>query len=235
MASHIDNRERSDVASPRGYRCVVMGDHHRRRAHAVTAVGLAFVVASCSGSTSPDVGTVPQHSRTGVVSVRSGTSLVPKTGKTACDLITPAVIRAADFTYRVVRQTKVSRVDKNGASACSYGDDPDPTHISSNFLALLVMTPAALSAKHATAASAARTIASPCPANAVHQLGANSGIGSYAYFCVKPQHAPSGGWIQDGNAYLLEVGGPNVVYGTARQRAIEFESVATAIARNARR
>lgn len=152
--------------------------------------------------------------------------------KTACELITPNVIKAADFTYRVVRQTKSNGVGKNGASGCTYGDDPDPTHISFNFLSLLIMTPAALKAEHATAKDEAKAVADPCTAESIRKLGPNAGIGSYAYFCVASRHSPAGGWIQGRNVYLLAVGTPIVDYGTTTQRVSEFETVARVIATN---
>jgi hypothetical protein len=75
-------------------------------------------------------------------------------------------------------------------------------------------------------------VASPCTPNPVREFGAREGIGSYAYFCVKPAHSPAGGWVQGGNVYLLKVGTPKVDYGTAAERVIAFESVARAIAMN---
>ncbi len=183
----------------------------------VAATVVAGVATACTGSA---VGGIPSVNRT-------------HTAKLACELITPDVLKAARFTYRVLRRTTSNGAGKNGASAWTYGDDPNPADLSSNFLALLVMTPASLAAQHTTARKEAVAIASPCPANAVRQLGPSGGVGSYAYFCVKQSHAPAGGWLQGGDVYLLEVGSPDVDYGTTAQRVSEFESVARAISANA--
>jgi hypothetical protein len=45
-------------------------------------------------------------------------------------------------------------------------------------------------------------------------------------------HSPDGGWVRVGDAYLLEVGYPEVDNGTATVRTAEFESVARAIDTN---
>lgn len=153
--------------------------------------------------------------------------------KTACDLITPDVIKAAHFNQPVERQTRSADTGKQGISSCSYGDDPDPRHIRLNYLLLVVMTPASLAAHHTTAEDQAKASSYPCTANQIREIGPTSGIGRHAYFCASKQHAPAGGWIEGDNLYLLEVGTPPVDYGTTAQRAIEFESVARAIAKNA--
>jgi hypothetical protein len=177
------------------------------------ALGISLVLGGCSSS-----------------AVRS-----THEARHACDLITSDVIAAARFNHRVERRTKGNGAGKHGGSACTFGDDPDPTKLSANFLALLVLTPAGLKVQHATARREARAVASPCPATDVRELGSAGGMGSYAYFCVKNAHAPAGGWIEGDNVYLLEVGTPDVDYGTTETREAEFEAVARAIARNVNR
>jgi hypothetical protein len=204
----------------------------RGRAFGLIAVGVVGLLAGCNGSPSSRILSVAESS---TASAAPSTSITPGAtgaGKSACDLITPDVVHAADFTYRVVRQAKSNGAGKNGTSWCTYGDDPDPSHISLNLLALVILTPASLKAQHTTAMNEAKAVASPCTPNAVREFGATEGIGSHAYFCVKPAHSPAGGWVQGGNAYLLEVGTPKVDYGTAAERVTEFESVARAIAKN---
>jgi hypothetical protein len=71
-----------------------------------------------------------------------------------------------------------------------------------------------------------------CSADAVREFRPSERIGSYVYFCVKPAHAPNGGWVQGSNLYVLEVGTPDVDYGTTRDRETEFEAVASAISKN---
>lgn len=190
------------------------------------------LLAGCGGSPRSAASTVVRTSTTGGAPSAPVTPVATESAKTACDLITPDVINAADFTYRVVRQTPSSGFGKSGISACTYCDDPDTTHISFNFLALLILTPAALTAQHTTAMNEAKANASPCAADAVREFGPTEGIGNHAHFCVKRAHSPAGGWVQDGNLYLLEVGSPDIDYGTTKDRETEFESVARAIAPN---
>lgn len=211
---------------------VVCGEVRRRFAVSLIAVGVVALLAACGGSPGSAVSTVVHASITRGAPLPSVMPLAAEPQKTACDLITPDVITAADFTYRVVKQTPSSRRGKNGTSACTYGDDPDPTHVSSNFLVLLILTPAALKAQHTTAINQAKANASPCSRDAVREFGPSGGIGSYVYFCVKPAHAPNGGWVQGSNLYVLEVGSPGVDYGTTRDREAEFEAVASAISKN---
>jgi hypothetical protein len=197
----------------------------------MVAVGVVGLLAACGGSPTTAASTVRTSTAHGAPSAPV-TAVATGSQKTACDLITPDVINAADFTYRVVRQTRSSGLGKNGTSACTYGGDPDTTHIRSNFLVLLILTPAALKAQHTTAVKEAKANASPCPADAVREFGPGEGIGSYLYFCVKPDHAPDGGWVQGSNLHVLEVGSPDVDYGTTKDRETEFEAVARAISTN---
>jgi hypothetical protein len=55
-----------------------------------------------------------------------------------------------------VRQAKSNGAGKNGTSSCTYGDDPDPSHISLNFLALVTLAPAWLKAQPTTAMNEAK-------------------------------------------------------------------------------
>jgi len=204
----------------------------RRWASSAIAIGVIGLLAACGGSPNPATPAAVRTATTSAPGPASATPLASASQKDACDLITHEVISAAHFTYRVVRQTPSTGLGKNGPSACTYGDDPDTTHISSNFLLLLILTPAALKAQHTTAVKKAKASTSPCPADAVREFGPSEGIGSYLYFCVKPAHAPDGAWVQGSNLYVLEVGGPDVDYGTTKDRETEFEAVARAISNN---
>jgi hypothetical protein len=104
-------------------------------------------------------------------SAASGPSSTDTTNKLACDLITPGVLSVAHFNYRVVKRTASSGAGKNGGSSCSYGDDRDSSHLSSNFLLLLVMTPASLAAQHTNAEHEAKATAFPCTGKAIRELG----------------------------------------------------------------
>lgn len=203
----------------------------RRSAGGLIAIGVAALLAACGGPPRTAASAVV-HTSTHGTPPAPVTPVATESPKTACDLITPDVINAAAFTYRVVRQTPSIGFGKNGTSLCTYGDDPDTTHISSNFLALLIVTPAALKAKHTSAVKEAKADASPCTADAVREFGPSKGIGSYVYFCVEADHAPNGGWVQGSNLYVLEVGTPEVDYGTTKGRETEFEAVASAISEN---
>jgi hypothetical protein len=122
----------------------------RGRALGLIAAGVVGLVAGCNGSPSSRIPTIAESSTASAAPSTSNTPGATGSGKTACDLITPDVIHAADFTYRVVRQATSNGAGKNGTSSCTYGDDPDTSHISLNFLALLILTPASLKAQHTT-------------------------------------------------------------------------------------
>ena len=201
-----------------------------RLAGLAMSVVVTALLTGCTGrsSSAAPSGTVPGRSSAPAPPQSSAAHGV----RTACELVTPAVIAAAHFPDRVVRQVTPSTVGRRGSSLCTFGDDPNPADISPSFLALLVLTPAALAATHRTALGEVEANGYPCTRVELRSFGPDDGFAARAFFCARADHAPDGGWVQGGNAYLLEVGCPAVDYGTVSDRNAEFESVARAIAAN---
>lgn len=200
-------------------------------AASLIAAAVALSMTGCGGQSAngtPATTTISSASH----APRTARTTAAATGRTACELITPAVIQAAHFPDRVVRQSKNTDAGKNGASGCTYGDDPNPADISPSFLSLLILSPAALAAQHTTAIAQVKATAYPCTSAELRTFGPDDGFDVRAYFCASSKHSPDGGWVRGGDAYLLEVGFPDVDYGTAAERTAEFESVARAIAKN---
>jgi hypothetical protein len=148
----------------------------------------------------------------------------------ACRLLNAAVIDAADFPVPVSRIPAESKANVSpGLSICTYGDEPDPKLLSLNELSLLRLTPQALRLHHQSAREAVTQDSANYVSGTIRQRGPSDGIGSFSFFCIGKPGSVRGGWIQNGNAYLLNLNSLTRADRTSGQRLERYEATARVI------
>jgi len=148
----------------------------------------------------------------------------------ACRPLNAAVMNLADFPVPVSRIPPESKTNISpGLSICTYGDEPDPKLLSLNALILVQMTPQALDLQHQSAREAVTEGSPDCVSGTIRQLGPSSRIGWFSFFCVGKPGSVRGGWIQNGDVYLLNLNSLTRADRTSGQRLDSYEAVARAV------